>query len=231
MNYLHIFIASQVIILALCVLIPICQAIGRSAKEARAEREAEAQRAECERAAAERKAEADAKQAETERRRAIRKQETEAKRAERLEAARQLAEYKRQAVEAEKELRSLKHSPHPSPAATPSHQGEGSTAPAPRRPIIRGNNAFRGERVAFTGTLKDRTRREAIQAVADNGGRAFEDMPAGTTMLIVGGKPGKTKLDKARQWGVRILTETDFESFLNLPVTVTPDEFAAVYAA
>ena len=67
--------------------------------------------------------------------------------------------------------------------------------------------------------------------MADNGGRAFEDMPAGTTMLIVGGKPGKTKLDKARQWGVRILTETDFESFLNLPVTVTPDEFAAVYAA
>ena len=33
------------------------------------------------------------------------------------------------------------------------------------------------------------------------------------------------------QWGVRILTETDFESFLTLPVTVTPDEFAAVYAA
>ena len=97
---------------------------------------------------------------------------------------------------------------------------------------FKGNNAFAGEVVAFTGTLDGMTRAEAIQAVEDNGGRAFETMPAGTTILVVGSNPGMNKLDKADRWigQVRKITQEQFRAKLTLPLTLTPDEFAAHFA-
>lgn len=97
---------------------------------------------------------------------------------------------------------------------------------------FKGNNAFAGEVVAFTGTLDGMTRAEAIKAVEDNGGRAFETMPAGTTMLVVGSNPGMNKLDKADRWigQVRKITQEHFRAMLTLPLTLTPDEFAAHFA-
>lgn len=97
---------------------------------------------------------------------------------------------------------------------------------------FKGNNAFAGEIVAFTGTLDGMTRAEAIKAVEDNGGRAFETMPAGTTILVVGSNPGMNKLDKADRWigQVRKITQEQFRAKLTLPLTLTPDEFAAHFA-
>ena len=109
---------------------------------------------------------------------------------------------------------------------------EAAPAPAPApRCLVRGNNAFHDELVAFTGTLQGWKRRDAIQAVIDNGGQAFETMPAGVTMLVVGDEPGLDKLNKANRWGVRIVTERDFEELLNQPLILTPEQFAAIYAA
>lgn len=97
---------------------------------------------------------------------------------------------------------------------------------------FKGNNAFAGEVVAFTGTLDGMTRSEAIKAVEDNGGRAFETMPAGTTILVVGSNPGMNKLDKADRWigQVRKITQEQFRAKLTLPLTLSPDEFAAHFA-
>lgn len=97
---------------------------------------------------------------------------------------------------------------------------------------FKGNNAFAGEVVAFTGTLDGMTRSEAIKAVEDNGGRAFETMPAGTTILVVGSNPGMNKLDKADRWigQVRKITQEQFRAKLALPLTLSPDEFAAHFA-
>lgn len=102
-------------------------------------------------------------------------------------------------------------------------------------PIVHGNNAFVGQVVAFTGTLPNMTRDEAIAAVTANGGRAYKTMPAGTTLLVVGDNKGKDtkKLDLADRWigQVRKITPAQFDAMLKLPLTLTPDEFAAMIAA
>ena len=100
-------------------------------------------------------------------------------------------------------------------------------------PSIQGNNAFAGQAVAFTGTLPNMPRAAAIAAVVANGGKAYETMPAGTTLLVVGDNPGMNKLDKADKWigQVRKITPTQFEAMLKQPLTLTPDEFAAMIAA
>lgn len=98
---------------------------------------------------------------------------------------------------------------------------------------IHGNNAFAGHTVAFTGTLPNMPRAAAIAAVVANGGKAYETMPAGTTLLVVGDNPGMNKLDKADKWigQVRKITPAQFEAMLKLPLTLTPDQFAAMIAA
>lgn len=116
---------------------------------------------------------------------------------------------------------------------------------------IQTGKAFAGETVAFTGKLPGMTRAEAVKAVRDNGGKAFEDMTAATTILVVGERPGMTKMEKADRWigQVRKITAAQFLKMLeppaqepkaaadlstllaSLPPTYSPDEFAAQYAA
>ena len=100
--------------------------------------------------------------------------------------------------------------------------------PAPLTP--HGNNAFAGQVVAFTGTLPGMTRREAIAAVQANGGKAFDAMPAGTTLLVVGANPGMNKLDKADQWigTCRKITPAQFAGMLAQPLFLELDEATAL---
>ena len=104
-------------------------------------------------------------------------------------------------------------------------------APIPHAVPVRfapvGNNAFAGHCVAFTGTLPGMKRAEAIRAVAANGGRAFEDMPACTTLLVVGDRPGAGKLDKADKWGVKKITPLDFTIMLEQPLTLELSQAAS----
>ena len=102
--------------------------------------------------------------------------------------------------------------------------------PEPAKPFTYcGNNAFVGQTVAFTGTLPGMTRSAAIKAVQDNGGKAFESMPAATTILVVGDRPGMRKLDKADDWHVRKITAADFFAMIHQPLTVDPDDFAKLF--
>lgn len=180
-------------------------------KEGRKQREAERRRAEKAEAAARAKAEREAKKAEA--------------------AAARAAE----ASQTPKRKRGRPRKVQPAPEA-PVHV---SPDPDPARPEtvsvtpFKGNNMFAGQIVAFTGTLKDMTRAEAIKAVEANGGKAFDTMPTGTTLLVVGDKPGMGKLDKADQWigQTRKITQEQFRFMLSAPLTCTPDEFAAAFAA
>ena len=99
--------------------------------------------------------------------------------------------------------------------------------------MFKGNNIFAREVVAFTGTLDGMTRAEAIRAVEANGGKAFDTMPAGTTLLVVGKNPGNAKLDKADRWigQCKKITQDHFMVKLTSPLTLTPDEFADAVAA
>lgn len=183
-------------------------------KEDRKQREAERRRAEKAEAAARAKAEREAKKA---------------------EAAAVVRAAEASHTPKRKPGRPRKVQPKPE-APAPVHV---SHDPDPARPEtvsatpFKGNNMFAGQIVAFTGTLKDMTRAEAIKAVEANGGKAFDTMPTGTTLLVVGDKPGMGKLDKADQWigQTRKITQEQFRFMLSAPLTCTPDEFAAAFAA
>lgn len=221
------------------MLLPILTARRRAIAAEQARREQEAERAaiaEQRRQAAERKqAIQAAKAAEREAARAAREAEQQRKQAARLEAARQRAEYAERELAAKREMKALERAqiiPDAEPDTEPTAPDNKPTAPD-ARPKFKGNNAFAGQVVAFTGRLPGMTRREAIQAVQDNGGRAYTKMPAGTTLLVVGDKPGMCKMDKADEWigQVRKITAAQFFAMLEEPLTLELEEFAAMFAA
>ncbi len=150
-------------------------------------------------------------------------------------AARQTAPKSKVATPKRKPGRPRKNpAPAPQLESIPASAPVEASKPVPPRPIVfHGNNAFAGQTVAFTGRLEGMTRAEAIKAVQNNGGKAFETMPAGTTLLVVGRNPGMKKMDKADEWigQVRKITEAQFTAMLSLPLTCNPDEFAATFAA
>ena len=196
---------------AICFLLPLVNAIVQGCRDRREQREAEERRRIKAEAAAKAKAERAAKKA----------------------AARAAREA--EAAEAPKRKRG-----RPRKDPEPAQEAPAAVPPVPvfKRPetispSIQGNNAFAGQTVAFTGTLPNMPRAAAIAAVVANGGKAYETMPAGTTLLVVGDNPGMNKLDKADKWigQVRKITPAQFEAMLKLPLTLTPDQFAAMIAA
>ena len=97
------------------------------------------------------------------------------------------------------------------PAVNPAH---------PQTGRANGNGAFVGQVVSFTGRLPHMTSEQAIQAVQLNGGKAFKSMPRYTTILVVGDRPGVTKLDHADEWidHIRKITPAQFNAMLTLPI-------------
>ena len=121
----------------------------------------------------------------------------------------------------------------PVSAAQPVKPASAEAAAPVRMPSrAQGNRAFEGKRVAFTGKLPGMTRAEAIKAVNLNGGRAFQDMPLGINLLVVGDNPGMKKLDIADEKidRIRKITAAQFFAMLTQPLDVTPVQFAALAA-
>jgi DNA ligase (NAD+) len=73
---------------------------------------------------------------------------------------------------------------------------------------------FAGMTFVFTGTLAKRTREEAEALVISHGGKPGNSVSKKTTYVVVGEDAG-SKLDKAKDLGVTILTEAQFEKLIN----------------
>ncbi|MBU2496035.1 MAG: NAD-dependent DNA ligase LigA [Candidatus Omnitrophota bacterium] len=71
------------------------------------------------------------------------------------------------------------------------------------------NPVFAGKSVVVTGILEGMARSEAEKLVKELGGLVSSSVSKKTDYLVVGKDPG-SKLDKARNFGVKILTEEDF---------------------
>ena len=197
----------------------------RQRREA-AERKA-ANKAKKEQAAAAREVEREKTRQERAANAAARAELQKARQLEKLETARQIAEYNERALKAVRELRELEAAREASPAPAPapaSVQTDAAPAepeaPAERPEIIsksdEGPRPFRGQVVSFTGKLSSMTRAEAIAAVKAAGGLAYKDMPAGTTLLVVGSNPGQKKQDLYDKWigQVKKITEAQFMAML-----------------
>ena len=184
--------------------------------------------AEKEKAKAARAAELARIQAEKQAAREKRRAEQDARAAEKLENARKLAEYRERALAAARELRALDENRPADPAPKRPETisaGKASADPDPVRPSAPapapdpGPKPFAGQVVSFTGTLKSMRRAQAIEMVKAAGGRAYESMPAGTTLLVIGDTKGRNtnKMDLAGEWigQVKRITEKQFLAMFN----------------
>jgi NAD-dependent DNA ligase len=88
------------------------------------------------------------------------------------------------------------------------------TESAPRPAALRGTGpALRGQTFVFTGTLARYSREEAEALVQRCGGRASGSVSRSTAYLVAGIRPG-SKLVRARELGIPVLTEEQFEAML-----------------
>ena len=71
------------------------------------------------------------------------------------------------------------------------------------------DHVFSGKTFVLTGTLESMTRDEAKKILQNLGGKVTSSVSSKTDFLIAGDKAG-SKLEKARNLGVKILTESEF---------------------
>ena len=79
----------------------------------------------------------------------------------------------------------------------------------PKQPKRRTADVLAGKTIVVTGTLKNFTRTDIERAIKDNGGKASSSVSKKTGFVLAGDNPGG-KLEKARQLGVRIISENQF---------------------
>jgi DNA ligase (NAD+) len=72
---------------------------------------------------------------------------------------------------------------------------------------------FAGKSFVFTGALANRSREEAGQLVMQHGAKVSGSVSKKTDYVVVGSDPG-SKYDKAKELGVPVLTEPEFEKLL-----------------
>ena len=75
-------------------------------------------------------------------------------------------------------------------------------------------NAFKGHNIVLTGKLSNIGRREAGEIIKALGGNLQSTVTKTTTLVIVGENAG-SKLEKAREKGIKIINENDFLKIIN----------------
>jgi DNA ligase (NAD+) len=82
-----------------------------------------------------------------------------------------------------------------------------------QKPAKRRSDKMAGKTVVITGTLENFTRQQAEQAVKQAGGKTSSSVSKKTDFVLAGENPG-SKLDKAHQFGIKIINEEDFIKML-----------------
>jgi DNA ligase (NAD+) len=88
---------------------------------------------------------------------------------------------------------------------------------------------LQGRTFVFTGSLERRSREQAGAEVAEHAGKVTSTVTKKTDYVVVGAEPG-SKFDRAKELGVTILNESDFEKLLEgkLPIAAPAAASGAV---
>jgi DNA ligase (NAD+) len=81
------------------------------------------------------------------------------------------------------------------------------------KPASTGGAALAGKSIVVTGTLQKYQREEIEALIRELGGKAAGSVSKNTAFVVAGEKAG-SKLDKARELGVKVLTEDDFNKLI-----------------
>ncbi|HEY7428964.1 MAG TPA: NAD-dependent DNA ligase LigA, partial [Gemmataceae bacterium] len=82
------------------------------------------------------------------------------------------------------------------------------------KPKVKGG-ALDGKTLVVTGTLQNYSRKDIEDAIVRHGGKATGSVSKKTDYVVAGDEAG-SKLDKARQLGVPVLTEGEFEKLIGV---------------
>ena len=96
--------------------------------------------------------------------------------------------------------------------------------PKEEKPAVK-DARLEGKTFVFTGSLERRSREEAGAEVAEHAGKVTGTVTKKTDYVVVGAEPG-SKFDRAKELGVTILNESDFEKLLEgkLPAKQNQEE-------
>jgi DNA ligase (NAD+) len=78
---------------------------------------------------------------------------------------------------------------------------------------VKSKGKLAGKTIVVTGTLQNFTRQQIEDAIRNAGAKASSGVSKNTDFVIAGDDPG-SKLDKARQLGVKVISEKEFEEML-----------------
>jgi DNA ligase (NAD+) len=81
-------------------------------------------------------------------------------------------------------------------------------------PVVMESNALEGKSFLYTGTFASMSREELENKIEANGGKLVSGVSAKLNFLIVGEKPGASKLDKATKLNVKMISEAEFLEML-----------------
>ena len=83
-------------------------------------------------------------------------------------------------------------------------------------PVAVGERKLEGKTLVVTGTLVKYTRDQIEELISQHGGHAASSVSKKTDYLVAGEKAG-SKLEKAKELGVKVLSEKDFEELITSP--------------
>jgi len=85
--------------------------------------------------------------------------------------------------------------------------------PKPPEKISKVGAKLAGKTIVVTGTLENFSRQQAEEAIKQAGGKASSSVSKKTDFVLAGKDPG-SKLDKARQLGLKVIDEKQFQEII-----------------
>lgn len=77
------------------------------------------------------------------------------------------------------------------------------------------SNKLKGMTIVATGTLKNYKRDQIKETIEQHGGKAASSVSSKTSWVLAGDEPGENKISKAKELGVKIISEEEFQQMIS----------------